>query len=371
MPASPAQLLANRRNALLSTGPKTEAGKARSRRNSYKHGLTGDGVVVAPEVADEVNRRFDTLETEQKPSGEASRLFLRRFAYLSVRLEQSETFHDAAVSERVRHAIAHFDDARMTEIEGLVMHLASDPMTVARRLQTSPEGVDWLLSHWADLRSDLMVNDRKAWTINHWSRLEQLLGQPGGNFRTTRPFALTHALSGHFAHLGDHDGAGLDDDARAEWARAELATIIDNETARLRDVRSALDPAAVDRDRLEAPARALFDASPAMNLARRYEAATERAMLNAWDRFHDAELVALETGPIAANEIPESTCDAEMASFFPTSDRGLDPEIDPAAATPPSAYLREDGKARESRPKLEAKPRRKSKPKPMALTTAD
>lgn len=37
--ASPAQIAANRRNALLSTGPRTAAGKARSGANALKHGL--------------------------------------------------------------------------------------------------------------------------------------------------------------------------------------------------------------------------------------------------------------------------------------------------------------------------------------------
>jgi hypothetical protein len=37
--ASPAQLAANRRNALHSTGPRTNTGKSRSRGNAFKHGL--------------------------------------------------------------------------------------------------------------------------------------------------------------------------------------------------------------------------------------------------------------------------------------------------------------------------------------------
>jgi hypothetical protein len=37
---SPAKIYANRRNALRSTGPRTEAGKARSHRNALKHGLS-------------------------------------------------------------------------------------------------------------------------------------------------------------------------------------------------------------------------------------------------------------------------------------------------------------------------------------------
>ena len=39
---SAAKLDANRRNALKSTGPKTEAGRARSSRNAETHGLTSD-----------------------------------------------------------------------------------------------------------------------------------------------------------------------------------------------------------------------------------------------------------------------------------------------------------------------------------------
>jgi hypothetical protein len=37
---------ANRRNALKSTGPNTEAGKDISRRNAIRHGLTAETVIV-------------------------------------------------------------------------------------------------------------------------------------------------------------------------------------------------------------------------------------------------------------------------------------------------------------------------------------
>jgi hypothetical protein len=42
---------ANRRNALLSTGPCTEEGKQRSRENAYRHGLTAETVIVGIEDA--------------------------------------------------------------------------------------------------------------------------------------------------------------------------------------------------------------------------------------------------------------------------------------------------------------------------------
>jgi hypothetical protein len=43
------QIEANRRNALRSTGPKTEDGKRRSRQNAVRHGLTSETVIAALE----------------------------------------------------------------------------------------------------------------------------------------------------------------------------------------------------------------------------------------------------------------------------------------------------------------------------------
>src|SRR6266550_9513837 len=47
------QIEANRRNALKSTGPKTEAGKQLSRCNAVRHGLTAETVIGALEDAED------------------------------------------------------------------------------------------------------------------------------------------------------------------------------------------------------------------------------------------------------------------------------------------------------------------------------
>ena len=47
------QIEANRRNALKSTGPKTEAGKRTSRCNAVRHGLTAETVLSALENAED------------------------------------------------------------------------------------------------------------------------------------------------------------------------------------------------------------------------------------------------------------------------------------------------------------------------------
>jgi hypothetical protein len=47
--ATEQQIEANRRNALLSTGPKTDAGRNRSRMNALRHGLTGQVTTMTDE----------------------------------------------------------------------------------------------------------------------------------------------------------------------------------------------------------------------------------------------------------------------------------------------------------------------------------
>lgn len=47
--ASDRQIAANRENAKRSTGPRSEAGKARSARNALKHGLSAEQVVMLGE----------------------------------------------------------------------------------------------------------------------------------------------------------------------------------------------------------------------------------------------------------------------------------------------------------------------------------
>jgi hypothetical protein len=54
------QLAANRANAKKSTGPRTEAGKSRSRANAWKHGLTAKEITSEGESP----RQFDALRAE-------------------------------------------------------------------------------------------------------------------------------------------------------------------------------------------------------------------------------------------------------------------------------------------------------------------
>src|SRR4051794_17628623 len=108
MPASEAQILANRANAALAKGPTSPEGKARSRENSFKHGLTGAGVVLPIEDAEEVERMVEGIQAELNPAGPTGHSLARRVATLAVRLDRCAYQETAALSERIRKTLDEF-----------------------------------------------------------------------------------------------------------------------------------------------------------------------------------------------------------------------------------------------------------------------
>jgi hypothetical protein len=109
MSTSQARILANQANAQKSTGPKTPEGKERSRQNSFKHGMTGAGIVLPNEDLAEVERKFTAYQEDLKPSTELGRDLARRAAVCSVRMDRAVSQETAALSARVRQAEADFD----------------------------------------------------------------------------------------------------------------------------------------------------------------------------------------------------------------------------------------------------------------------
>jgi hypothetical protein len=74
MPLSKKQLAANRRNALKSTGPRTNSGKAIACKNAVTHGLTAadDIIINSPhlkENPDDYHALVDSLIVELQPNG--------------------------------------------------------------------------------------------------------------------------------------------------------------------------------------------------------------------------------------------------------------------------------------------------------------
>ena len=72
----------NRRNALKSTGPRTEAGKEQSRRNAARHGLTAETVIASLEDLEDYKAFEATIIADYDPETAVERELLLRLASL-------------------------------------------------------------------------------------------------------------------------------------------------------------------------------------------------------------------------------------------------------------------------------------------------
>src|ERR1022692_3450074 len=88
------QIDANRRNALLSTGAKTEAGHNRSRMNALRHGLTGQVTTMTDEDRAAHDQFSKALMKDLAPDGAMEIQLAQRIATDSWRLNRASAIED-------------------------------------------------------------------------------------------------------------------------------------------------------------------------------------------------------------------------------------------------------------------------------------
>ena len=110
-PVSERRSAANRMNASKSTGPKTEAGKERSRRNALKHGLAAQ-MLDAPGLDPEIERdRIDAWMKSLNPHhDEIQAYFVEQAVRTSFRLERCDHAQKALIAAAKRDLEATCDD---------------------------------------------------------------------------------------------------------------------------------------------------------------------------------------------------------------------------------------------------------------------
>src|ERR1700674_3382724 len=89
---------ANRRNALRSTGPRTEEGKRASRQNAIRHGLTAETVIIGIEDAAEYREFESEIVDEYDPKSVVERELTRRLASLLWRLRRANLIEAGLLS---------------------------------------------------------------------------------------------------------------------------------------------------------------------------------------------------------------------------------------------------------------------------------
>jgi hypothetical protein len=312
MPATEAQIRSARENGSKSRGPVSPEGKANSMRNSFKHGMSGNGIVLPKSDLAAIEDRIDAYEADMRPRSPAGQDLIRRLATLAYQMDLTTRHQFAATAMKVRHAGPDFDEARLDAADDLFGALGEAPRNNLRRLRKSPEGIDRLVEGWTDLRADLTCNPKPIWTAAHPELVANLVGLGVDRARTTQIGALAQAVRGDFDGLDLADFGHLKEQDRQVWAKDRLVERIDLEIADLEAHRLTLDFETIDLDRAEAGDRARFDTSKEGILARRYAAEAERNFFKALKEFRQVEAECL--GRAANDPTPAPAAEPTRAS---------------------------------------------------------
>jgi hypothetical protein len=97
------QIEANRRNALKSTGPRTEPGKQASRCNAVRHGLTAETVIGALEDAEDYKSFEAAITADYDAQSAVERELVLRLASVLWRLRRATTMETGLFEIQAQH----------------------------------------------------------------------------------------------------------------------------------------------------------------------------------------------------------------------------------------------------------------------------
>jgi hypothetical protein len=99
--ATEEQIIANQQNVKRSTGPRTESGKCRSRRNAIRHGLTAETVISTLEDAADYKAFESAIKSDYSPQTAIHGQLVSRLASLLWRLRRAVMIESALLTIQV------------------------------------------------------------------------------------------------------------------------------------------------------------------------------------------------------------------------------------------------------------------------------
>jgi hypothetical protein len=335
--ATAAQIDANRRNSRKSTGPRTQAGKDKSRFNALDHGCRANILVLPTEEFGDYEKQCEAWKLSFRPRNPAEECLIEgivSMGCLTRRIDQAET---ARLNKRMYYGVfeeqakvdaqvielgqklfrdacgpqgLHLQDqVRAPERDGEFYRVSDDdnaedhPTRLIHCLETTGAGCEWLLGRWAQLRD--LLDQGMPWLAPDKLKAIRLLGRhPIDAYDysdVARIYLASHVLLNeegqpfqeilneltpeerpryeHYLQMRGYDRLAPKD---AAAARLMLLEIVDRATAEL------ADKAGVFRELEEinlrfAGHRLSWDDTPEGERLRRYGLTCKRA----WSRMFD------------------------------------------------------------------------------------
>ena len=144
------QISANQRNAKRSTGPRSQVGKRRTRRNAIKHGLTAESILIEGESREDFDSLCRQLYEELNPTSTLEHQYVERFVGYVWRLRRIPVL-EAALFEARRLEVQYNDASKdvadcgydALDIPDLRSYDESDPAYIdgKKRLKNAEKGL--------------------------------------------------------------------------------------------------------------------------------------------------------------------------------------------------------------------------------------
>ena len=162
--ASEKQSVANRANAKLSTGPKTQSGKTQSSKNAWKHGLTAKALVIKGENPKDFDLVRAEFEAQFKPQHALQFELVERVAVTAWRLRRIPAFEAALIearrAEAIRRELEIGADEDEEETTGLALICDSESQDTLGKLSRYEAGLLNVFNR--TLQQLLFLQDREA-----------------------------------------------------------------------------------------------------------------------------------------------------------------------------------------------------------------
>jgi hypothetical protein len=333
MATSQARIDANRRNAKLSTGARTEEGRRRSSQNAYRHGMRCRAPVAANEDPLAYQERMLSVSDTLGPRNAVEALVVRQIvnsSWAQDRISRAQTARLSTMIEddarREREAVLSLGQRLFStkgelpiEMWGLINFYhagerasrssnqddVNNPAKLVRELSSTVAGCDWLLQQFAELRELLEFDN--AWEGHHKLKCIRLLGRSPLDCANVREVAeifvatwsIRSVRSGVYSELrselGPIEYKRFTKRVRRIWknmmnaldldnSRRILVSIVERAMARVR-AQSAVARERAARDAQRRADCLLFDDSMEGERLRRYEASSSRTMLRSISEF--------------------------------------------------------------------------------------
>lgn len=259
-----AKIEANRRNAQKSTGPKTQAGKEKSKMNAIKHGLVAQATVIpvgeAKEDDTEFTQLLDRVTAEFKPQGFIEEMLTERIAICYWRLRRAAYAEVGEIRKSLDTVIGDASEDDLSRFQHAKFECESkrpQPKYLAE-LQNTVQGIEFLIEFLDDTRLEFEnTGDLRTETRN------QLRNYLGYNYNPMR-----------------------DDEDEDEEYESNLVSMLDTQKKRLSAKKALLE----ENRNLLHEINVIRTAIP-LDVSRivRYEAAIERQLYKALDKLEDLQ----------------------------------------------------------------------------------